>query len=95
MKSHTKKRVEKKAGVAKNVRRYGKKLSDAEIKKLQKSQQRSLKALIKKVEELLLLTDPKNALRIVDLIKDAGVFDLFVALGKSTKLLNHLKKGKK
>jgi len=71
------------------------KQSEAEIKKMQIAQAKALEKLAKGVEALLLGMNPKKAFETVALIKDAGIFDLFVALGKSSKLLKHLKKGKK
>ena len=78
----------------KDAKRYKVKVDKQEQKRMQEAQQKAMKELSGWMKRILLVMSPEDAFKLVSLIKNAGVFDLFVALGKGTKLLNHLKKGK-
>lgn len=99
MKAHEKKTKKAKTHVKKTKKAMimGKhtKMSAAEIKRAQQAQQKALRKLTKWIEGILLVMSPKDAFEAVVLIKNSGLFNLFVALGRSAKLLKHLKKGKK
>jgi len=78
----------------KGAKEYKVKVDKREQKKMREAQQKAMRELSSWMKKILLVMPPGDAFKLVSLIKNAGVFDLFVALGKGTKLLNHLKKGK-
>jgi len=99
MKQHEKKmkKAEARARLAKETMIIpgGTGVGKTEFKEIQLTQAKALKKLSKGMEGLLLVMSPEQAFKTVALIKDAGISDLFVALGESAELLEHLRRGKK